>query len=141
MEPAAVLVGAFEVQVSRELYAVFLPVFMRVTEDAVPCGAGVEPYVHDVFFFMEMGASAVRAFEAFRKEFFSGMSPPCIGAFFFYDFFDFLHRFISDDPLAAVVAVECRNRHAPGSLAGNTPVLTVADHVVETVMALSLIHI
>lgn len=53
----------------------------------------------------------------------------------FYDFFDFLHRFISDDPLAAVVAVECRNRHAPGSLAGNTPVLTVADHVVETVMA------
>ena len=134
VEPAAVLVRAFEIEIAR-IGHILPGLFMRVAEDAVPCGAGVEPYVHDVFFFMEMCAAAVRAFESFRQKFFCGMRPPCIGALFFDDLFDLLHGFRCDDPLAAVIAVESRDRNAPRALAGDAPVLTITDHVVETVMA------
>ena len=133
VEPAAVLVGAFQIEVAGIFHA--FPFLVGIAEDAVPGGAGVKPYVHNVLFLVEMGAAAVGAFEAFRQQFFCAMGPPCIGAFFFHDFFHFLHGFRCDHPFAAVIAVESRNRHAPGTLTGNAPVLTVANHVVQTVMA------
>lgn len=129
VEPAAVLVGPFEVHFAGIIHA------FALTEDAVPGGAGVEPHVHDVLFLVEMGAAAEGALVAFGQELFRGVSPPCVGAFLFDDVHDVLHGVFIDDVFAAVVAVEGRDRHAPGALTGNAPVLTVADHVVQTVMA------
>ena len=62
MEPAAVLVAAFKVEVCR--IAEFGPLF----EHSGPGGAGIKPDVENIRFLAPVLASAVRAFEAFGDD-------------------------------------------------------------------------
>ena len=77
----------------------------------------------------------MRAFEIFGQKFFRRITPPCIGAFFFHNVLHFSDSFRGNHIFSAIITVESGNRHAPGTLAGNTPILTVTDHIVKTVMA------
>ena len=46
-----------------------------------------------------------------------------------------LDSLVVNDLRAAILTIENRNRHTPRSLAGNTPVAAVGNHIVNTVMS------
>ena len=128
LEPAAVLIGTFQIQVSRPLEAVILFHYRRVRN------AAVEPNIHDVIFFGEFLAAAFTLYFR-REEFRQILCPPCIGAFLAEQCCNIVNCGIVDNRLFAVLAVNNRNRNAPGTLTGNTPVTPVTNHALDTVFA------
>ena len=129
LEPAAMLVTAFEVHSNR-------PGKLRtLCSNSHVRGTAIEPYVHDVGFLMEVLAAAFRADSAFRQQLFSSMSPPCVTALFFEPVSNGVNSSLVNQMLAAVVAVEYRDRYAPYALTADAPVMTVANHVMNTLLA------
>ena len=72
LEPAAILVIAFQIYVDRSLLT------LTVFNDCAPGRTGVEPYVHGIGFLVEIGAAAL-ALDAFRQDLSSGHIEPCVG--------------------------------------------------------------
>ena len=124
MEPAAMLVGAFQVQVGRPGQAA------RLQHEGVG-GAAFEPHVHDVHHLLIGGGVAAGAEEAF-----GGRGIPAIRPFLGEGFHDAGHHRGVAQRLAAGALHEHGDRHAPGALAADAPVRTGGDHAADAVAAL-----
>ena len=129
LEPAAVLIAAFEVDVSRPRQ------FRTHRQHRLVTRAGVEPDIEDVHLALERAVTAFRAGQARRHEFLGRPFVPGVRAVALEDrggAFDDLrtrHRF------AAGGAVERRNRHSPRALARDAPVRPVDEHVVDAIVS------
>src|SRR3989475_4369148 len=133
MEPAAVLVGAFQVEIGR-------PPFLsgrlaQRLEDRRVAHPGLEPHVQDVPLLVEVPAAALRAGCAWRQQFSGLPFEPDVRAVLLDQLGDMLDDRRRDQDLAASLAHESRNRHAPYTLAGEAPVRAVEDHAVDAVAA------
>ena len=110
LEPAAVLVGTFEIEVGRAAQII------SVIENCGMGRTGVEPNVHDVALFFEMGTTALCALISVREEVGSFVSVPSICAFLTEYSGKVRDGFVIDNFGSAIFTIENRNRNAPGSL-------------------------
>ena len=108
MEPAAMLVRAFEIDVGRPGEVLVLA---RLQAEGVG-RAGIEPDIDDVLDLLELVRIVVVAEEARRRRL-----EPGIGAFAAEGVDDALHHLRIAQQLAALLVDEDRDRHAPGALA------------------------
>ncbi len=116
MEPAAMLVGAFEVQVGRPGQAA------RLQHEGVG-RAALEPHVDDVHHLLVVCGIAAVAEEARRRR-----GIPGIRAFGGERLDDAGHHGRVAQRLAGAAFDEHRDRHAPGALAADAPVRAGGDH-------------
>lgn len=129
VEPASMLVAAFEVEVC------WPEVLRGGAEHAFVARARVKPHVHDVGFLAEMMAATFWALVAFRHEFFGALGKPAVGAVFAHVLLNAGDGGVIEDGFAAILAVENWDWHTPDALTRNAPVATVADHVIEAILA------
>ena len=127
VEPAAMLVAAFKVEVGwcLELFSLLHDRGMRNTR--------VEPDIENVHFLTEIIMAATWADGAVRQELFSFFFVPDIAARLFEKVGDMVHDLAVGQSFIAFAAIEDRDRYAPAALAADTPVGTVLDHVVDAV--------
>ena len=134
LEPAPVLIAAFEVDVSRPRQ------FRAHRQHRLVARSGVEPDIEDVHLALERAMTAFRAGQARRHEFLDRTLVPGVRAVLFEDrgraFDDLGTRY----RLAAGRAVERRNRHSPRALARDAPVRPVDEHVVDAIVSPDGIH-
>ena len=130
VEPAAVLVGALEVELGRPAQ-----LGARLEHGGV-AAARVEPDVEDVGLLAEALAAALRAARARGQELARGARVPLVGAVASRKIAATCStsRSSSRSGLAAR-AVERDDRHAPDALARDAPVRAVRDHVVDALLA------
>ena len=121
LEPAAILVIAFQIYVNRGLLT------FAVLDNSTPGGTGIKPYIHGVGFLVELAAAAL-TLDACRQDLSSRHVEPCVGALFTEQISNGLNRLLIYQRLAALLAGEDRNRNTPDTLTGNTPVGTLTDH-------------
>ena len=126
LEPTAVLVSAFQVQIAWPSQIV-----TGGQNSSMGC-TGVEPNVHNIGFFTEFFAAAFFTFGACRQNFGCFADPPGVRTFFCKEFGYSFDGFFVDMSLTAFFTVEDRNWNTPSSLTGNTPVRTSAYHVFDT---------
>src|SRR5262245_17722402 len=101
------LVAALEVEIGRHAE-------VRIAlADGLPRYARLEPDIHDDLLFFQVGPAALRALRARRQKVLLRPRVPGRDAFLLEDVRDVLHPIGVDDGLAALRAVERRNRHAP----------------------------
>src|SRR5688572_16416164 len=93
--------------------------------------ARVEPDVEDVFFLGKIAAAASGATETGRRELRRRADIPGVRAFRLEDGGDVVADLPAQDRLAALVAVENRNRHAPGALPRDAPVGPAFQHAAD----------
>ncbi len=129
LEPAAMLVAPFEIDVRRPRQ---LGTHRKHRLVARP---GIEPDVEDVHLALERRAAAGRARQAVGDEFFRRPLVPRVGAVLLEDRGRLVDERRRDDRLAALHAVDRRDRHAPHALTRDAPVRPVRDHVVHAVVA------
>src|SRR5713226_5556729 len=125
MEPAAILIGAFEINVGGPLGALQHGEIRR---------AGIEPHIQNVVFLAPL-RRPTRAPRACRQQFLRTVFVPGVGAFFFKPFHDIAQRFEIFEALSASLAVEDDDRHTPEALARDAPVRTLFNHFVHAVFA------
>ena len=128
VEPAAVLVAAFGVEVGGGVE------FGFDVEDGVPACAGLEPDVEDVHLFAELGVAA-GAGGACGEEGGGVVGVPGVGAFFVEEVDDAFVDGVVVEGLVALVAEEDGDGDAPDALAGDAPVGTGGDHVGDALFA------
>ena len=129
LEPASVLVGALKINVGGPFKV------GTVFADGKMARARVKPHIHDVFFFGKaMIISTVGALKAGGQKVLCGALKPGVCALFAENFGHLEHCSFVDDFLAALIAVENRDRHAPFSLTGDAPIVAVSDHRLKTVV-------
>ena len=124
MKPAAMLVGAFEIQIGRPGQAAC---FQHEGMGA----ATFEPDIDDVEHLFIGGGIAPGAEEAFRRR-----GVPGIGALGAENLDDAVHHDLVAQHLAGCLLDEHRDRHAPGALAADAPVGPAGDHRADAVAAL-----
>ena len=131
MEPAAVLVRAFKVEVGGEAQ------FGALFEHRREAGPGVEPYVEDVGFALPVLAAALGALQPFGHDVLHIGFIPVVaaGGMLGEPGGNVAHPFGIVPCLSAVFAQQGQNRHAPQTLAGNAPVGALLDHVVDAFLA------
>ena len=127
LEPAPVLIRTFQVQVTGRVQLVIFIQYGSVGY------AAVEPHVHNVVFFFKFLAAAC-AGNGCRNEIAEGTGVPCIRAFLPEQLGNSFNGFVRDNGLTAVLAVDHRDGHAPGTLTGNTPVAPVTHHALDTLL-------
>ena len=128
LEPAAVLVAAFHIHISR-------PEALIPLHGGVVGGAGVKPAVQSVGLLEEVDAAAVGALEALGQQLCRLHLKPGVGTLLLEDGGHGLDALIGADRLLAVLAVEHGDGQTPAALAGNAPVGTLADHGAHTLLA------
>ncbi len=127
LEPAAVLVKTLEIHCCG-------PEVLVLLHGSKVGGTGVEPTVQSVLFLREpLVTAAVRADEALGQDLARVTLKPGIGAVFAKELGDRGDTFVRNDGLAAVGAIENRDRQTPLALAGDTPVAALADHGLHAV--------
>src|SRR5438445_10286801 len=136
VEPAAVLVGAFQVEIGRP--PVLPGRLAPRLEDRRVAHPGLEPHVQYVPLLVEVPAAALRAGCAWRQQFSSLPFEPDVGAVLLDQLGDMLDDRRRDQDLAASLARESRDRHAPHALAGEAPVRPFLDHAVDAIAAARL---
>ena len=129
LEPAAVLIRALDIDVGGPVRGV-----VALQEGDVG-RAGVKPAVERVAFLVEGLAAAVRADEALRDQLHRVLLKPDIGAVIQEQLGDVGVGLLVADGLAAVLAVEDGDRQTPAALAGDAPVVALADHRDHAVLA------
>ena len=128
LEPAAELVGALHIHIDR-------PVQLgALTADSTPSGAGVEPDVHDIGVLLPIRSTAL-ADLGLGHDVVGIILVPGVAALLAEQVGDSLDGSIGDVVLAALLAVEYRDGHAPDALAADAPVTAVTDHTGHAVMA------
>ena len=120
MEPAAMLVGAFQIQRRRPLQIV-----ARFQHEGV-CRARIEPDVHDIRDLLVILGITIVAKEIGRVA-----GEPGVGALGFEGLGDAVDNVLVAQRFAARFFHEDRDRHAPGALARDTPVGPALDHRIE----------
>ena len=143
LEPAAVLVGAFEVHVGG--VAEF---GVGAFEDGVVGGAGFEPDVEDVHAFGQMRNAKCEMRKGFSvggdggvgvgffcaEDLRGGVGVPGVGAVLFEVGGDLADGFFGEEDVAFVVE-EGGDGDAPGALAGDAPVGAGVEHAFDAVFA------
>ena len=112
VEPAAVLVGPFKIEVRR------IGELGTLLQDAGPGGPGIEPHIQDVCFLLPVCAAAMRAFQAVRHNLLEIGLEPVVAACGMLGKAgaDVLHPGGIVPGLAAVLAEQCQDGHAPLAL-------------------------
>ena len=123
MEPAAVLVSAFGVEIGGGVE------FGFEIENGVPACAGLKPYIEDVCLFAELFVTAGTARGVLRQKGGCVADVPGVCALVFEELDDCLIDGFVVEGLAAFVAEEDGDGDAPDALAGDAPVGTGGDHV------------
>ena len=127
VEPATVLVGAFQVQVGARTSDV--ADIVGATQHMPVGGAGIEPDVQGVGDLVVLASFVTDQLGSVQFE-------PGLDTFFLDALSHLLHQFDSAwMQLAGLLVQEERDRHAPVALAGNAPVRTVGDHRVQAGLA------
>ena len=127
VEPAAVLVAALQVHVGRPAQPFAALQHGRVRR------ARVEPDVEDVRLLAERAAAALRAAEALGQQRRGVAVVPGVGALALEHVRHAPRQLRTEQGLAAALAVERGDGHAPQALARDAPVGTGLDHVVDAV--------
>src|SRR5690554_4762464 len=124
LEPATVLVTAFQVHVGRELAQLFAYPEYRVVGDA-----GIKPDIQGIQdFFVLVGVCA--------QQFVLVDVVPGVDATDFHRLGHFLDQRLGDRvQLLGFLMYKQRDRHAPGALTGDTPVRALLKHGFNTVLA------
>ena len=125
MEPSAVLVAAFEIEIGGPGQAGF------VAEHGGVAASGLEPDIQNVRLFCELRIAALGAFGSGRDQGVGLRCVPGVGAAAREQFDHLAVQGGIVQGLAAALAQEHRDRHAPDTLAGNTPIGAGGDHVAE----------
>ena len=128
VEPAAVLVGALEIEVSGCAQP------GAPLEHRGVAHAGVEPDVEDVALLAERRAAAAAA-EARRQQLGDRPREPCVGTLALDDRRHVVGDLRRQMGLAAVLAEDGDDRHAPQPLARDTPVGPGRDHAADALAA------
>ena len=124
MEPAAMLVGAFEIEVGR-------PFELGIALEREDVRAArVEPDVEDVRHLLVILGLVLVAEEALGRAF-----EPHVGAFGAEGVDHAAHHLGIAQWLAGLLVDEHRDRHAPGALARHAPVRPLLDHAAQPVVA------
>lgn len=123
VEPSAVLVGAFEVELRRGVE------FGAIFKNGNVGGAAIEPDIEDIRFFFDGTVGGIGMGEVFGKKIFDGPGPPGVGTFFGGELDQFFDNGRIEDAFARGFADHSRDGYAPSALAGETPVGPIADHV------------
>ena len=130
MEPAAVLIGALEVQLGRPP-----EIGMRLQHRRVTA-AGVEPHIEGVGALAEHRLAALAAPCARRQQLLLTAEVPLLDpAAPTEDLRDVLDDRLLEQQRLAAGAVEGGDRHAPHALAGERPVRPMRDHVEDAFLA------
>ncbi len=118
------LVGTLQVHVGREDEALVATMLQhRGVRDA-----GFPPHVEDVLFGHQFRAAALLAVRGVRKIFRRLLREPCVGAFLVEQVDDRVEGFLGRHGLAALLALEHGDGHAPAALTRDAPVRTVGHH-------------
>src|SRR6266481_7079052 len=125
VEPAAILIGAFEIDVGGPLGALQNGEIRRT---------GVKPDVENVVFLAPF-CGAAGAGCAGGEQFFRGVLIPGVGAFLFEPFHDVAQSGEILEARPACVAIENDDGNAPETLAGDAPVRALLNHFVHAVFA------
>ena len=129
LEPAAILVQALNIHGGG-------PEALGALHRGIVGGAGIEPAVQGVALLLEAcGLAAVGAGEALRQHVLRLHLEPGVGALLFKEACDGVDGLGGADGLAAVRAVEHRDRQAPAALAADAPVGALQDHGAQAVLA------
>ena len=128
LEPAAILVAAFQIHVRRPGEAI---VFVQRRQVA---GAGIKPNVENIVFFAESRPAAFGAGSALGNQFRSGLLEPDIGRMLGKQGNNRIQNLLVRQRMSAVIAVKHHDRHAPDTLARNTPVGPRGHHVGNAVV-------
>ena len=129
MEPAAVLIAAFDVHIRGPGQLV------GGGEHGQMARAGIEPDIQDVGFLTELGGAAFGASHAGRQQLGGGALIPDVSGVLGEEAHDAIQDFAIGDGLAATVAIEDDNGHAPDTLARDAPVGAHGDHVGDAFLA------
>ena len=121
-EPAAVLVGALQVHVRRELEVA------AVLADGGVADAGVPPDVEDVLVRLQVVAAALGAYAGVAQVARGVLGEPGVRTLLAEELDHLVERVVVHDGLAAVLAGEGRDGHSPVALARNAPVRPALDH-------------
>ena len=139
VEPAAMLIAAFEVQhfspfavLEGRIRGLQLGVALAYGK---PACAGVKPHVEDVGFLAECRAAAMGAGGVSRQQRGDLSCVPCLGAVLLKQLHDFAIERRVQDGLLAAFAKEDRDGHAPDALAADAPVGARGDHVGDALLA------
>src|SRR5207249_11005005 len=118
MEPAAILVGAFEINVGGPLGTFQYRQIRR---------AGIEPDVENVIFLAPFcGATGTLCPRG--EQFFRRVLVPGVGAFLFKPFDDIAQSFEIFEARATTFTIKNDDRHAPEALAGDAPIRALLNH-------------
>ena len=123
LEPSAVLVGGFEIEVRRRVELGMLVEHRRVR------AAGIDPHIERVAAFFHACGQAETA-----GEFGIALFEPEVGAFAFDRIGDLARKLCREDRLA-IGAKENRQRHAPGALTRDAPIGPRLDRAIDAVAA------
>ena len=124
VEPAAMLIGAFEVEIHRKWNHIRAQRGQAVMDDA-----RVEPHVHDVVAFFVDERLVAEQLARIQRE-------PGLDAALFNQLRDPLQQFRGlRMRLARLLVHEHRKRHAPGTLARDAPVRASLDHAGDALLA------
>ncbi len=127
MEPPAVLVRAFQVQIGGP------PALTARLQNRRVADAGLEPDIQDVLFFLKGVPSAFPADRARRHQILRRLLKPHVGATLGDEVSHMVDYLGVREHLSACRADEGRDRCPPHPLSGQAPVRAVLDHSVDPV--------
>ena len=126
LEPAAVLIGSFEVKIGGVAERVSL------ARHGSPAGSGVEPHVHGVGAFAPLiGLVGVGRWQQSRFV----VLPPNVAAVGGDQSLDMAQGVGVEQHLVIAAVIEHRDRYSPGALAGDAPVPPLLHHRFDSVAA------
>ena len=126
VEPATILVGAFKVQITW--------IIIASCGQFIPGRTGVKPYVHDVLFLCKQTIWRFFIHITIRQKILCFTFKPDIGTMLFKQIGDVFKYFHIHDR-RTVFTIDDRNRYTPKTLSGNTPVTTIGNHVMHSLLA------
>ena len=130
VEPAAILIAAFEINIGRESQR-----FAARLENRDTARTRIEPDVEDVGLFAKIGAVAFWTRESVGQQLGLRPSVPRVGRFFGKDVGNVIDDLRVGDRLVASLAIKYRDRHAPKPLARNAPVRPSLEHIRHSALA------
>ena len=108
--------------------------FAMIFKHGTVAGTGVKPDVHDIFFFADRSAAALRTAGKIPQKLLRSGRPPGVAPLFLHFLRNGADAIGRQDNLAALLAVKGGDRNAPNSLAADAPIGTISNHVADAVL-------
>src|ERR1043166_4338059 len=128
LKPASMLVAAFEIHIRGVSERLVLPQYGAMAY------AGLKPHVHDVGALREVRRTARGTLDV-AKQFAHAALEPNVDAFLRHVLAELEDQFAVQQRLAAIAALQERQRNAPRALPRDDPVETLRDGTADTVLA------